>query len=154
MQLDIEVSPPANSKGSPSQDQHWWTSYHIQLYDFWSSDFLSSLNFGQVTERHTYIHTYYTESDAYKPTMHPHRWVQKRLLSLKSSKSAKLKAGKVDPAIYKTFKFKNAILEITFWAKPIFNPFRMNVQPRVCFDSLCPLWCPDRGQRLAKQIRS
>ena len=24
-------------------------------FDFWSSDFLSSLNFGQVTDRHTYI---------------------------------------------------------------------------------------------------
>ncbi len=44
------------------------------LYDFFSSDFLSSLNFGQVTSRHTDIQTEY---DAYEPTVHTHRWAQK-----------------------------------------------------------------------------
>ncbi len=39
-------------------------------YDFLSSDFLSSLNFGQVTDIHT-------ECNAYEPTVHTHRWAQK-----------------------------------------------------------------------------
>ncbi len=37
----------------------------LTRYDFfWASDFLSSLNFGQVTDRHT-------ESDAYEAIMSP-----------------------------------------------------------------------------------
>ncbi len=46
-----------------------------------SSDFLSSMNFGQVTDRQTDIQTQY---DAYEPTVHTHRWAQKmiRLVTL------------------------------------------------------------------------
>ncbi len=41
------------------------------LHDFLSSDFFSSLNFGQVTDIHT-------DYDAYEPTVHTHRWAQKK----------------------------------------------------------------------------
>ncbi len=45
-----------------------------QLYDFLSSDFFSSVNFGQVTDRKTDIQT---DCDAYEPTVHRHRWAKK-----------------------------------------------------------------------------
>ncbi len=66
-------------------DLHTWPRYHLcsslgqiwwlyvkwfQSYEFLSSDFLSSLNFGPVTDIQT-------ESDAYEPTVHMHRCAQK-----------------------------------------------------------------------------
>ncbi len=49
----------------------------IAIHDFLSSDFLSSMNFGQVTDRQT-------EYDAYEPTVHTHRWAQKMQLDVRS----------------------------------------------------------------------
>ena len=59
MQLDVDVSPPANIIKINYQS-------HMLANIFLASDFWSSLNFGQVTtDRQTDIHSYiHTESDA------------------------------------------------------------------------------------------
>ncbi len=49
--------------------------------EFWSSDLLSSLNFGPVTDGRT---DRQTESDAYEPTVHKHRCAQKTQPTMKS----------------------------------------------------------------------
>ncbi len=71
MQLDVEVSPPAF--GWYHQWHYAWKiKFHnprcngLVIYEFVSS------------YRQTYIHT---ESNAYEPTVHTHRWAQKRLSS-------------------------------------------------------------------------
>ncbi len=69
MQLDVEVSPPAFVMAQLELEctcsvPGVYVQYR-QLnidYDFLSSDFLSSLNFGQVTDIQIYRHTEY---DAY-----------------------------------------------------------------------------------------
>ena len=82
MQLDVDVSPPAyiikmkTPACRTSRESMGYKTPHTTLTflycpnDFLSSDFLSRVNFGQVTDIQT-------ESDAYEPTVHTHRWAQK-----------------------------------------------------------------------------
>ena len=70
MELDIEVSPP-------SQDNVWNCTLTQcgnlmphPLNDLMSTDFWSSLNFGQVTNGHK-------ESVAQQQNLHAHRWAKK-----------------------------------------------------------------------------
>ena len=60
MQLDVDVSPPANTVTFRLGVTHvtFDPDPRDLRYGFLSSDLTSSLNFGQVTNRHTYIHTY------------------------------------------------------------------------------------------------
>ncbi len=81
MQLDVEVSPPANFKGSssplkqnafPSQISYLFTrDENFPRYDFLCSDITSSLN---LVKSQADIHT---ESNTYEPTIHTCRWAKK-----------------------------------------------------------------------------
>ncbi len=66
MQLDVEVSPPANRMSLRLTLTHMT----FDLLYFLRSDFLSSLNFGSGTDIHT-------EYDVHELTVHTHRWAQK-----------------------------------------------------------------------------
>ncbi len=69
MQLDVEVSPPANRISLRlTLTNMTFDLLYFRTCDFLSSDFLSSLNFGSG------IHTEY---DAHELTVHTHRWAQK-----------------------------------------------------------------------------
>ncbi len=80
MQLDVEVSLTANrlshlngrTQAADVSEFKLSLRYFLRC-DFLSSDLLSSLNFGPVTDIHT-------EYDAYEPTVHTHRWAKKVIL--------------------------------------------------------------------------
>ena len=66
MQLDVEESPPANRISLRLTLTH----VNFDLLYFPRCDFLSSLKFGPVTDKHT-------EYNAHWPIVHTHRWAQK-----------------------------------------------------------------------------
>ncbi len=74
MQLDVEVSPPANI-------MTFWLGLTHVTFDLDSCDALYSFKSRNIISRQTVVHYFLvffvqTQSGAYEPNVHEHRWAQ------------------------------------------------------------------------------